>query len=107
MADYIQCMLCMFKHLSCVVLVRELPEEVLPLPQHGGADVPGARLLQVWQAARVQEHVAACAPRVAERHDRPVQRGPHPPEAGHIHLEGREEQSPDRVECSPRPRVGT
>ena len=101
-------MLRMLKHnVVCCSVVRELLEEVLPLSQHRGTDVPGARLLQVRQAARVQEHVATCAPRAAERHDRPVQRGAHPPEAGYVYPQGREEQPPDRLERCTRPRVGT
>ena len=58
------------------------------------------------QAARVQEHAAAGAPRAAQRHHHPLQRGPHPPEAGHLHPQGREEQPPHRAQCRQGPRVG-
>lgn len=36
--------------------VRELFEEVLQVPQHGGDGVPGQSLLQVWTPQGVQDH---------------------------------------------------
>jgi len=85
------------------VPVRELHEEVLQAPQHGRADVPGPRLLQVFEAARVQADSAESPPRVARRHRHPVQRGACPAETGHVHTQGREEQ----LEDCPRGRRGT
>ena len=45
----------------CLLDVRELPEEVLEAPKRGGAAVPGAGLLQGWQAQRGQNDTLACA----------------------------------------------
>ena len=39
------------------ISVRERAEEVLQEPQRGGDGVPGTRILQVWQAARLQDHL--------------------------------------------------
>ena len=49
-----------FEHV-CLPDVRELPEEVLEAPKRGGAAVPGAGLLQGWQAQRGQNDTLACA----------------------------------------------
>ena len=89
-----------------LLAVRELHQEVLPAPPDGGARLPGARLLPVRQAARVQADAAARAPRLARRHPHPLQRRPRPAEAGDGDPEGRQEQPADGAGGGARPGAG-
>lgn len=42
----------------CCSTVRELPEEILQISEHGGAAVPRQGALQMWETPRVQADAA-------------------------------------------------